>query len=47
VVAIKEYAKIMLIAYNRAKNFNINAKIPTELPVKPDDFYNPTLDTWI
>ncbi|MEC4735341.1 hypothetical protein [Wolbachia endosymbiont (group B) of Villa cingulata] len=38
--------KIILIIEPRASN--INAKIPTELtelPVKPDDFYNPTLDT--
>ncbi len=37
--------KIMLIIEPRASN--INAKIPTELtelPVKPDDFYNPTLE---
>ncbi|MFP3023105.1 hypothetical protein [Wolbachia endosymbiont of Laodelphax striatellus] len=42
-MAIKEYAENN--PYNRAKSFNINAKILTELPVKPDDFYNPTLDT--
>ncbi|WP_255701060.1 hypothetical protein [Wolbachia endosymbiont of Anopheles demeilloni] len=38
--------KIILIIEPRASN--INAKTPTkltELPVKPDDFYNPTLDT--
>lgn len=45
-MAIKEYAEIILIIEPRASN--INAKIPTELtelPVKPDDFHNPTLDT--